>query len=291
MADTNPAPLEPKSPIAPDLDAGTRQALDRIKEAISRGLGDKAIRLFKEASLHGLIPNDDDASVVAWLQHSLGPGATGGLIAAYAELSCFYCQGGLMPCADCDGRGHEVDDAPCSKCLALGVDRCDFCGGSGWFAINHVPTALQVRVIMRRVLTAATQAQAALGLEIPRLADTASATVRTVAAKALLQVSCLSGVLENMAVAARQFDEGPAESVEIARKAVAACEALAPKLHDRACRLLGVLAEVAAAEGALATQKGTRSSAEQRAQYYGELASSGDFSGTLLRRPDLFSNT
>ena len=225
---------------------------------------------------------------MAWLRHTLGNDLTEKLISAFAGLPCFYCNKGVIPCDDCNGRGYDADRTLCTECLALGIDRCDFCGGSGWFTIDHVPHAFQLNVIMRRVLAAGKEAEVLLASGVPVVSDSEAAEARKLAAKALLQVNRLLGVLENMAVAAKQEESRHAESVGITHKATAACEALAPKLYGRACQLLGVLADAARAEAASATRTATRRAAERRVEFYGRIATSENFSGTLLRHPLLF---
>lgn len=268
------------------VDPRTQQALNRIRAALSRRNGGEAVRFFKDASSHGLIPSD--ANVLAWLRETLGNEPAEKLISAFARLPCFYCNKGVISCEDCKGRGFEVDRTLCTKCLALGIDRCDFCGGSGWFTINHVPHAFQLPVIMRRVVFAGKEAKFILASDVPVVSSAEPAETRKLAAKALLQVNRLLGVLENMAVAAKQEELRHAESAEVTRKATAACEALAPKLRGRARQLLVLLAETAKAEADSTTRSATRRIAERRAEFYGGLASSKDFEGTPLRHPLLF---
>ena len=207
---------------------------------------------------------------------------------AYAGLPCFYCNKGVIPCEECNGRGYDEDRTLCAECLALGVNRCDFCGGSGWFTIDHVPHAFKLNVIMRRVLTAGKEAEVVLASDIAVVSSAEPAVTRKLAAKELLQVNRLLGVLENMAVAAKQEASSYAESAEVTHKATAACEALAPKLQERTCQLLVTLADAAKAEAASATRTETRRLSERRAEFYGGLASSKNFSGTLLRHPLIF---
>jgi len=269
------------------MDPRTQQALDRIKAALSRRKGDDAVRFFKEASSVGLIPGDGD--VLAWLQETLGTEPTDMLMNAYAVLSCFYCNKGIVACEDCKGRGHEPDGTLCSKCLALGIDRCDFCAGSGWFTINHVPHVLQPGVILRRVVNAGKEAEAVLSAPIPVVLHGEPAGARKLGAKLLLQVNRLLGVLENMAVGAGKLATQNAEAANVARKTIAACEAIAPRLQERAGKLLGVLAEAATVEAGITTRSASRRMAERRAAFYGGLATSKSFAGTLLRRPFIFS--
>lgn len=268
------------------VSAHTQQALERIKAACSRRKEDEAVRFFKDALSHGLIP--DDETMLPWLRQTLGNEPTDKLLNAYAKLSCFFCERGLIACEDCNGRGHDEEGMLCTGCLALGIDRCDFCGGSGWFTINHVHRALQLPVILRRVVAASKEADILFGSPASGLSTSTGTETRKQAAKALLQVNRILGVLENMAVAARQLESRQTEEVESVRKAIAACEALAPRLGERACQILGILAEAAKIEATSVSRTTARRVAERRAEFYGELATTRNFSGTFLRHPFLF---
>ncbi len=270
------------------IDPRAEQALDRIKAALSRRKGDEAVRFYEDACAHGLIPVDESA--LAWLHRTLGKDWTDKLISAYAGLPCFYCNKGAIRCEECKGRGYDEDRTLCAKCLALGIDRCDFCGGSGRFTINHVPQAFQLPMMIRRIVAARKEADALLDVDVPAISDSEPGRTRKQAAKNLLQVNRLMGVLENMAVAARQLESRHASERDTIRKALAACEAVAPKLRKRTFQLLGVLARASKLELGTATRTESRRLADRRAEFYGRLAASKNLDSAFLRRPFLFSD-
>lgn len=288
MSENGPDPSQPASPDpspAP-LDSRTQQALARIRNALSRRKGDEAVRFFEDASTHGLIPGHEN--LLPWLRHALGPEPTEKLLSAFATLPCFYCNKGLIECEGCEGRGHDVDRTLCTECLSFGVSRCDFCGGSGWFTINHVPRAFQLPVILRRVIAAGKDAEALLGGPLPSVSAASASDARKSVARTLLQVNRVFGVLENMALASRQLESREEDSADTVRKVLAACDALAPRLKGRVDQLLQTLAAATRAEAASGTSSAARRTAQLRTEFYERLAATGNFTGTLLGHPLLF---
>jgi len=265
------------------LEPRVAQTVARMKDALSEGNGSEAVRFFRDAVSNKLIVEDEE--LLNWLRRSMGKVATEKFLTVFSRLPCFYCNRGVLRCEECDGRGHDEDGTLCSECLSLGIDRCGFCGGSGWFTINHVPRALQLQVILRRVLAAGKDADAVLADAVPVVSATQYDDAKKEAARALLQVNRLLGVLENMAEAARREETERAESAATAQKVVAACLALAQKLEERACELLTVLADASSREAASIEGEDKSRLAQRRAKFFSHLASSKSFAGTLLRHP------
>ncbi|HNQ24123.1 MAG TPA: hypothetical protein PKK06_13635 [Phycisphaerae bacterium] len=267
-------------------DAQTQRALARVRTALERRNGAEAIRFFKDAVAHGLIREDE--ALLVWLRQAMGDDAAEKLLAAYARLPCFYCHSGVIPCEECNGRGHDADNRPCAECLALGVDRCGFCGGSGWFTINHVPGAFRLRVMARRVAAAAKEAETLLAAAKVAVSPANLREARKAAAKTLLQGNRLLCVLENMRLAATQAELYQPDSGEIVAKIVAACAKLSPPLSARVHELLTMLAEVAALEAAAAKRSSSRRMAEARCEFYRHVVSSRNSATTLLAHPFLY---
>lgn len=218
----------------------------------------------------------------------MGNEVTEKLVGAFAVLPCFYCNKGVIKCEECGGRGYDAVQEPCVECLALGVGRCDFCGGSGWFTIHHVPHAFQYAVMIRRVVVAGKEADAIVAGDVPVLSDSAAGETRKSAARSLLQVNRLLGVLENMTVAASQLESGQMAETEAVHKVIRACDSAASKLRERARRLIGILVESSNLEVGSASRKANRRFAERRAKFYAALASSENFAGTPLQHPLIF---
>lgn len=263
---------------------GTEQVLGRLKRALTRKYGDKAARIFKEACTEGFIPSDNN--LLTWLQNHLGRDETAKLIAVFAGLACFYCENGIIPCEECSGHGHDGHGTLCTVCLALGISRCDFCGGSGWYTMFHVPAALQLPVILRRVAAATQDAEMCLAPDTH--SDSTPAELRKRAAKALIKVNRCLGVMENMATAAQQVQSRSPESGERCGKVIAVCESLGGKLRDRACVLLKELSHAARMAAKSATRKAKKQLLDKQAALYGDLAASRNFRGTSLHHPLLF---
>lgn len=277
----------PKSATEEAIDLRTQQALDRIKGALASTKGDVAVRFFNEASKHGLIPNDEN--LVTWLDRTLGHDYTERFISAYVNLSCFYCTRGVVPCEDCEGRGHGADRRLCPTCLALGLNRCDFCGGSGWFTINHIPRAFQLPVIARRIAAATKEAGTVLASVVPNVADFEPAQARKLAAKALIQSNRLLSVFENMMIATKQEESRKVDATVSGDSLPVSCKELVPRLSERICTLLYVIAEAEAAESISASRKTTPHTAQGKIEFYTDLASSQNFEGTLLWHPLLIA--
>ncbi len=80
------------------------------------------------------------------LDERLGPAAISAVVAAHANRHCFMCEGGMVPCDQCEGHGECRDDAPggqCPYCDGVGVVPCGFCRGDGWADGSVTPPELR----------------------------------------------------------------------------------------------------------------------------------------------------
>ncbi len=261
----------------------TQQVLDRITEALSNGNGYEIIRIVSEATTHGFIPSDEN--LATWLDRSLGHDFTERFINTFVNLTCFYCTKGVIPCEECKGQGHGKDHKLCPTCLALGINRCDFCGGSGWFTINHIPRGFQLPVITRRITSAIKEAEIVLVHVVPNLSELGPAQAMKLAAKALIQANRLLCVFENMMVAAKQEESRNAEAINGAGSVFASWKQVAPRLSDRICTLLSCIADAESAEALSASPRTTLRMAQKKSEFYADLALSQNFEGTLLWHP------
>ncbi len=57
---------------------------------------------------------------------------------AFSRRRCYMCDAGSGRCRSCDGTGSD-QGRPCFQCDGLGVERCDFCMGSGLADIDSAP--------------------------------------------------------------------------------------------------------------------------------------------------------
>ncbi len=80
---------------------------------------------------------------------AIGPGR-GVIVSAFTRRHCYMCDGGTNPCGTCEGEGFR-EGRPCPQCDGLGVERCDFCMGSGLADIEAAPPELRHAVARRRI--------------------------------------------------------------------------------------------------------------------------------------------
>jgi hypothetical protein len=260
--------------------------MQKVLHSLKRGRRTEAARFFKEAQEAGDVPQD--GQLQNWLVKTIGKQATIQLVDAFAQSPCFYCKKGRVVCEQCDGGGHTDTDATCEPCIGLGLARCDFCDGSGWITITYVPTPLQLPVLKIRAQNATNQLSALLKEKLPRPSPRRPKAAAKKAARLLLGLEVIMGVLENTTVAAKQIGESRPESqrqsnvliqssIRAARKADGPVRQVL-KCVSAATRLEAKVAEPESDEGRLATA---------RADYYQRLSTSTNFAGTGLEHPFL----
>ncbi len=121
-------------------DSQIQYALQDLVKQLERDDAAKAVRLFLQDQTRSLFPKSGD--VLEWLTKNAGKNTTKRLISACTHFSCLNCKKGLRRCKNCDGTGHFGYEMICEKCLGFGAVSCDFCGGTGWAAIDFVPEGL-----------------------------------------------------------------------------------------------------------------------------------------------------
>lgn len=83
------------------------------------------------------------------IKQASGDEALDAIISAFSHRRCFMCDGGVIPCQACQGRG-STDGVPCLSCDGQGVEVCSFCLGTGWTDYNQIPKELRRAVLLRR---------------------------------------------------------------------------------------------------------------------------------------------
>jgi hypothetical protein len=78
-----------------------------------------------------------------------GESARRTIISAFGRRRCYMCEGGTVRCPTCQGEGVS-DGLLCPQCDGLGVERCDFCMGTGLSDLDAVPEELRPAVARRR---------------------------------------------------------------------------------------------------------------------------------------------
>ena len=81
----------------------------------------------------------------------LGPGAANLLVSAFSHLHCFMCQGGSVPCDQCEGEGHVAAGKPCPQCEGFGLAECSFCSGTNWADRAVIPDEIKRYVHHRQL--------------------------------------------------------------------------------------------------------------------------------------------
>lgn len=72
------------------------------------------------------------------------------VVSAYSHRHCFMCDGGTVPCEECNQIGTLADGRACVSCEGLGVVECSFCGGTGWADRSTVPAEIAPAVLNRQ---------------------------------------------------------------------------------------------------------------------------------------------
>lgn len=263
-----------------------RKALHRVAEALDKGHRRDAVRLFDKIMSAGITPAN--RSLTRWMSGVLGKETMAKLVDAFVHASCFYCKTGRIPCDDCDAKGHLEDGTPCRTCVALGIARCDFCDGTGWGTLEHVPEDLRPAVLKNRFALALERMKKLLSRTIPRMrSDDPGKTVKR-CSKLLIMLDRQMGVFENTYVAF----QGLSESDQAKRKldsVIKKCIRAGAKGEVRIQEILRRMADTLCPNGtARAAESEQPSHADQKAAFYASLVEpNGTLDGTGLEHPFL----
>lgn len=248
------------------------QSADRVVELVAAELrADKvgaAVRRFASASQHD--PSLGRHDLVPWLAERIGKSLTQALVHGFAVYPCMGCKGGVLLCAQCQGRGTSSRGDPCEQCVSLGAASCDFCAGSGWITYNFVPQPLRPFVIMERTRIATSQAC--------RILEMKNAGSPKAIAREIVQINRVLGALDNAMGAANEHLQSPHVKPQMWQKAIGSCAKAGIKLDQK---IRAALKRMANAPAIL------RSGDKRRSVYLVELASSHNYIGTCLYHPQL----
>lgn len=218
----------------------------------------------------------------AWLVSSFGKQRAAHLLRALSRHPCMGCRSGLIACEDCETKGFFADGRVCDACSGLGATNCGFCSGSGWITYNFLPVGLRSIVALERTKQTISATRGLLSKPVPPVDASNLADCRKTLAKQLLRFNRFCGVLNNALSVARHPSLGDAHAATVLPKVEAACLAEAEKLKHRMRALLLASAQIAQAEIPTARNEAERDLARRRSEFYTQLASSTDFSGTSL---------
>ena len=175
-------------------DSQIQYALQDLVKQLERDDADKAVRLFLQDQTRNLFPKSGD--VLEWLTKNAGKNTTKKLISACTHFSCLNCKKGMMRCKNCDGTGHFGYEMVCEPCLGFGSLSCDFCGGTGWAAIDFVPEGLRPVVFASRIKIAERRLTKLLKKQPPRPSQKEATRVFNECKHLLLNLNRQISVLE-----------------------------------------------------------------------------------------------
>ncbi len=265
--------------------ASGRWIMRPVIAALNKNRPAEAARLFVGCVLHKTVPQGP--GLMRWLVRAIGRADTRRLTQALAQQHCFYCTKGIESCEQCNGRGYFDDSTICRTCSGLGVARCDFCAGSGYVTYKYIPEGLRMAAISERSRGAVAEIHSLLKEPIPLVTDRRLAASRRALMLLLAKLNRLMGVLENAIDESESMVPIHPAYADPADRVIRACMRAAAKLDPRIRQVLMNLADVAQCEAAATSKPSVRKILEQRARFYRSLGSSGDFTGTSLRRPFL----
>ena len=81
----------------------------------------------------------------------LGQSAMNLIVSAYSHRHCFMCDGGSVPCEQCDAGGRLANGRTCPGCEGLGLLECGFCSGTGWADRDTTPPEIATAVMSRQL--------------------------------------------------------------------------------------------------------------------------------------------
>lgn len=117
-----------------------------IEEKMDAKQPEEAVRLYLHAVKDVL---DTEAETPMSARECFGEKLLGRLIVACAHFACPYCSHGFSTCSACEGA-RQNDQQACSTCLALGAERCSFCGGAGLAGYSFFPEEIRTGIAVVR---------------------------------------------------------------------------------------------------------------------------------------------
>jgi hypothetical protein len=139
------------------------------------------------------------------------------ILLACAHAPCSICRAGFEVCNTCAGKG-AVSGTICEDCVAVGLIRCSFCGGSGRMAAESFPLGIRCEIMSARVELAAAHCREYFKPADKPIDDRA---IRAACAREVIRWNRFLNVLENMFSALQSCAENegfdPTRAAEIRR--------------------------------------------------------------------------
>jgi hypothetical protein len=188
---------------APALNSEISPVVEKMLAYLKNGRFIEAAKLFLAGQTSGIFPPDHD--LTKKLVKTIGENATNRIVFAFAHYPCPFCKKGRLKCRDCKGHGHINYDIICDRCLGIGMERCDFCDGSGWMAMRDVPEGLREIVFISRTKTALKRLKIIFAKSPPRPSKNNPTTTLKKSTHLLIKIDRYMGVLENALVMAEKL--------------------------------------------------------------------------------------
>jgi hypothetical protein len=249
----------------------TEQMITHLKS----GNFQAAANLFIEGQNQGIFPGDH--TLIEKLVKTIGENTTNKLVIAFAHYPCQFCIKGRTKCKNCQGRGKTADDMMCEHCIGLGIERCDFCNGSGWMAIEDIPKGLHITVLITRIQTAISRIKSVLAKPSLKPLENEPLTSFKESAQTYIYLDRYMGVLENMVIELKKQNITDSQFNIRVEKILEKCVGTAIKSKERMRQSIRCMADSELLVSKMADKdSAARELAEDKADYYKSLADKSD---------------
>jgi hypothetical protein len=256
-------------------------AVTAIKAALDLSKARKARQIVIVGHRKRLWPSA--ARRLDWWRNALGPAAFTKFSRALATEDCLYCEGGIVQCQACRGKGM-LDEGPCEDCAAIGVTPCGFCGGSGCAVLDDFPIGLRKAAMSHR-LTMSMQRVAQVTKGTSRRDGSQSDRLRL--AQELVRLNraqaVVANALELLGALSRKSNSDAALPTNAAKSILQECRTAAIQIEQRLRETLKGLG-IEERRRAAALKGSKRDRAIGRAEYFDQLAKSKYFGKSPLNR-------
>lgn len=261
----------------------TGEVLEELRTAVREDKIENAMQLLRFADGAGTLRRD--SGMLPALQRAIGEKHAQKLIQAFATDACPYCNNGREKCDDCGGKGWYAGSKVCAPCAGLGLKRCPFCNGTGFAGYDFVPRGLRPIVMLVRTDFAAKQISAAEKF------GGAKPTSRELKQR-IVAIDRCRGVLANAVEQSRLGEIDGRSGLESSDRARVKREAKQQNQRaEKAIRvLLGMLAELYAERTERQRESEQRGLLAHRAKVFGRLSAGESLESSSLRTPAALKN-
>ena len=148
LKDCAAAGADPASQATP-AGPGLPKALEALKQAILAKKIEPICMAYQAVRLAGFAMKPKE--IFDAVDAAAGPSARGSIVSAFSHRQCFMCEGGTVPCDQCDGTGLAEPGRVCPNCRGFAITSCTFCQGTGWAETSTIPPEIARSVQERQV--------------------------------------------------------------------------------------------------------------------------------------------